>query len=267
MDPARSDTLVRRRKCIRKAFAGLMLATTLVLVACDERPTGGSSTQPGPLSSGNESIDGGPVAWWTFDEGDGTTAIDSSGKGNTASILNGGWADGRTGHALQMDGGNNSIVTVPLSDSLRSTADSITVMAWAYRTAEHNVDLVGHGYPYLFLGFHGPRFKWQIATTQGKTAACYADPEYRAALNQWFHLTGTYDGRTVRLYVDGVQICKKWLWRRSPIVMPETPFTLSGYLDNANEIVDEITGKIDDVRIYNRALSAGEIRDIYDLSK
>jgi hypothetical protein len=201
------------------------------------------------------------VGWWKFDEGQGTSVADASGNGNTATIQNGGWGSGKIAGALHMDGGNDSIVVIPLSDSLRSTANQITVMGWAYRTAEHNVDILGHGYPAVFLGFHGPRFKWQIADARGKLGSCYADPAYRALLETWLHVAGTYDGSTVRLYANGLEICN------TPFVgainMPETAFTMSGYIDRKGNIVDEISGRLDDVRIYNRALSAREILEIY----
>ena len=236
----------------------IILMPLLLLAAC-----GRSTDSPGAAATGGQTSNSGLVGRWTFDEAGGNAAQDSSGNGNTATIRNGAWGSGKAGNALQMDGGNHGIVTIPLSDSLRSTADSVTVMGWAYRTAEHNVDLVGHAYPFLFLGFHGPQFKWQIANARGKKLSCYADPKYLAELNRWFHLAGTYDGRTVRLYVDGIEICSKWSWMSSPIVMPDAPFTISGYLNDTGEIVDEITGKIDDVRIYNRVLNVDEIRHIY----
>jgi len=227
-----------------------LIILTLLLAAC-----GGT---------GEDKADGPPVAWWTFDEGEGKTAADASGNLNTAYIRNARWGSGRISGALQMDGGNDGIVTIPLSDSLRSTAQAVTVMGWAYRTAEHNVNLVGHGYPQLFLGFHGPRFKWQLQNSSKEEARCYADPKYRAELDQWFHLAGTYNGRTALLYVNGEQICSDWLWRGGDLVMTEMPFTISGYLDEDGNIIDEITGRVDDVRIYNRALGAGEINAIYE---
>ncbi len=197
------------------------------------------------------------VAWWTFDEGHGPTAADSSGVGNTATIRNGGWDSGRRGGALQMNGGNDSIVTVPLSESLDATHNRITIMSWTYRTAEHNVAVVAHEYPTLFFGFHGPQFKWQITGKGGKGATCYADPRHRAVLNKWIHMAATYDGWTARLYVDGVEICRDRFW--GSIAMPDSPFTISGYLDESGQIVDEITGKLDDVKIYRRVLGESEI--------
>lgn len=216
----------------------------------------------------------GLVAWWRFDEGSGVSAADASGHENTATILNGGWSEGHTDNALtdraltenalSMDGGNDAIVLVPMSDSLRTTAREITVMAWTYRTAGHNVDVLGHGYPALFFGFHGPRFKWQFVLANGRRMECYADPKYEAGLDRWIHLAATYNGWIARLYADGEQVCSKWTWGN--ITMPDVPFTLSGYLDDSGRIVDEITGRLDDVRIYDRALSQAEIRSIAGLS-
>jgi len=235
-------------------IARIIILLPLVLMASCTRA---------PDTSTDQINDNGLIGWWKFDEGNGTMALDASGNGNNGTIRNGTWSIGRVGNALQMAGNNQGIVTIPLSDSLRSTADSVTVMGWAYRTAEHNVDLVGHAYPFMFLGFHGPRFKWQIANTDGKKFSCYADPKYLAALDRWFHLAGTYDGRALRLYVDGVEICSKWRWLSRPMAMPDAPFTISGYLNDSGEIVDEITGKIDEVRICNRVLNDEEIQNIY----
>lgn len=203
------------------------------------------------------------VAHWPFDEGSGDRAADASGYGNDATIRGGGWGEGRQGGALQMPGGNTGIVTVPLSDSLRSTADGITVMAWTYRTAQHNVAVVSHGYPALFFGFHGPRFKWQFTRANGGGMGCYADPKHVADSDRWLHIAATYNRWVARLYADGVEVCSRWTW--GALAMPEVPFTLSGYLDDSGEIVDEITGRLDDARIYARALSATEIRQVAGL--
>jgi hypothetical protein len=204
--------------------------------------------------------DRGLVAWWKLDETQGLTAADSSGHGNSATVQNGEWSAGADGGALLLDGSNDSVVTVPVSDTLRSTASGITVAARAFRTKEHNVALVAHGYPTLFFGFHGSQFKWQISLDNGRNGTCYADRKYRAELNRWHHVAATYNGWVARLYVDGEEICKDWTW--GSIKMPETPFTIGSYLDDDGKIVDEMSGLIDDVRIYNRALSASEIREL-----
>jgi hypothetical protein len=198
------------------------------------------------------------VGWWKFDDAHGLSAADSSGHGNSATVVNGEWSTGANGGALLLDGSGDSVVTVPLSDTLRATASGITIAALAFRTEEHNVALVAHGYPTLFFGFHGSQFKWQISLQNGRSGTCYADRKYRAELDRWYHVAATYNGWVARLYVDGEEICKDWTW--GSIKMPETPFTIGSYLDGDGKIIDEMSGLIDDVRIYNRALSASEIR-------
>jgi hypothetical protein len=200
------------------------------------------------------------VGEWRFDEGAGNAAADSSGHDNTARLSRAAWGPGRSGSALALDGGNDDSVRVPLSASLRRTRDAITVAAWTYRDATHNVAVVSHGYPALFFGFHGEQFKWQFEREGGRQTACYADPKHIAAPGRWIHVAATYDGWSARLYANGEEICRDWT--SGALTMPEVPFTIGGYLEDSGRIVDEITGRIDDVRIYARALSAAEIRKL-----
>ncbi|MBK6864878.1 MAG: LamG domain-containing protein, partial [Ideonella sp.] len=184
-------------------------------------------------------------------------AQDATPNSNTATLTRSRWSAGRAGGALALDGGNDDIVSVPVSASLLRTREAITIAAWTWRDATHNVAIVSHGYPALFFGFHGPLFKWQIEYLGGLHASCYANRKHVAALGRWIHVAATYDGWTARLYADGKQICRTWAV--GPLTMPAVPFTIGGYLDDAGRIVDEMAGLIDDVRIYARALTADEI--------
>jgi len=232
---------------VRAAFAAVFAMLLAASSGCSP-----SSNQSAPAAD--------LVGSWSFGEGAGEKAYDTSPYGNTATLNRVGWGTGRVGTALAFDGGNDSIVSVPLAASLRRTAEAITVAAWTYRDAEHNVAVVSHGYPALFFGFHGPRFKWQVTLQSGRQRACYAEEKYVAGLGRWIHIAASYDGWAVRLYADGREICRKWAW--GPLAMPETPFTIGGYLDGSGRIVDEMSGRIDEVRIYSRALSAAEIRQL-----
>ncbi len=198
------------------------------------------------------------VGWWKFDETAGDRAADSSGNGNTGTVRNGQWGEGVAQGALLLDGSGDSVVIVPMSETLSATADQITVAARAIRSATHNVALIAHGYPTLFFGFHGSRFKFEIRLDSGRSGVCYADPKYRAEPNRWYHVAATYNGWVARLYVDGKEICNDWTY--GAINMPDVPFTIGAYLDDEQNVVDEISGRVDDVRIYARALSASEIR-------
>ena len=211
----------------------------------------------------------GLVGWWNMDETAGTTVHDASGNDNTGVIEgNFAWSSGRIAGAIELDGRQDSIIRIPNSPTLRRTANQITVMAWTYRTRNRNVAVVSHNYPDLFFGFHGSQFKWQIRNASDQYAECYSG---NATLNQWFHIAATYDGAMARLFVDGAEICHADLTGAIP--MRDGPFMISGYLntpgspdfdkDARSGIVDEMPGKIDEVRIYDRALSASEINAVY----
>ena len=235
----------------------------------------------------------GLVGWWKFDEGVGSTVTDASGNGNVAEFHdangvqeNGGWtAEGRIDGALQLDCGSTDasahckdIVVIPMSDSLRAIKHEITVMAWTYRTARRNVAVLAHNYPKgLFFGYHeytdGDKagtavFKWGIDAVDGsEIAECWQATQElgQAPVNRWYHLTGVFDGQHAKLYVNGTRICTATAPEPVDVPISEHPITISGFLDSGDgpSLKDEIIGKIDDVRVYNRALSDAEILEIY----
>ena len=74
-----------------------------------------------------------PVGHWTFDDGSGTHAADSSGKGHTAILVNdASWVPGKIGGAVSANAAAQQYVSIPAID-LRST-QAVTVSLWANRT-------------------------------------------------------------------------------------------------------------------------------------
>jgi hypothetical protein len=98
----------------------------------------------------------GPVGWWKFDESSGTTAADSSGSGNTGSLINGPvWTSGQIGNALSFDG-SNDVVNAGSSASL-DDLPALTLSAWinpatATYGPQGTVATKGHGSIQLLSG-------------------------------------------------------------------------------------------------------------------
>ena len=199
----------------------------------------------------------GLVAAYNFDEGTGSTTLtDRSGTGNTGTLINGPtWiTTGKYGGALQFDGTNDRI-NIPDANSLDLTS-GMTIEAWVYPTAgtaqktilEKQVSgSVSYGM------VHNPSRvpEGGVATSAGVQVVSGNSP---LALSTWTHVAITYDSTTVRLYVNGIQVATRAT--SGPIVPTTGPLSIGG---NTIRPAEWFTGRIDDVRVYNRALSAAEI--------
>ncbi len=171
-------------------------------------------------------------------------------------------ASADTTNVLDMSGRPEEMIRIPASEALLSTSSNITVSVWAYRRTEQNTALVALDYPTLFLGFHRWQFKWQIQLDNKRRGVCYADKTHRAELEHWYHIAASFDGWLTRLYVDGEEICRDWTFLGT-IPVSSAPFTIGGYLDENNQVIDAMDGVLDDVRIYDRALSTQAIRTLW----
>jgi hypothetical protein len=192
-----------------------------------------------------------PVAAYSFDEGAGTTVGDATGKGHTGTIREAVWtAAGRNGKALTFDGVNDW-VSVDDATDLRLT-NAMTIEAWVnptkvdgWRTAiikERSGDLA---YSLYTSGQNRP----SIHLVNGSATAGSA-----LALNAWTHLAATYDATTIRLYVNGVQVATQA--RANALSGSAGALRIGG-----NSVWGEwFAGKVDDVRVYDKALTAAQIQ-------
>ncbi|WP_283136775.1 LamG-like jellyroll fold domain-containing protein [Rhizohabitans arisaemae] len=197
----------------------------------------------------------GLVAAYGFDEGAGSTAVDSSGGDLHGSVANAGWvAAGRHGKALSFNGTNSS-VTVPDSPRLRPSG-GLTVEAWVnpastagWRTAVLK-ERTG-GLSYALYASNGSRPEGDLNLGGADVAVRGSAPP---PTGTWTHLALTYDGAAIRLYVDGVQAGSTP--RTGPI-----NFAAAGPLRIGGNAVwgEYFSGLIDEVRVYDRALTAAEI--------
>ena len=200
----------------------------------------------------------GLVAAYSFDAGAGTSAVDSSGNGNTGTLANATWASGgKYGSALSFNG-TNAWVTVNSSTSLALT-NGMTVEAWV------NPTTLGNAYrTVVFREQPGSEVYSLYANQSGNPQAPLgevyvngfkdASASTGLATGSWAHLAETYDGSSVRLYVNGTLVSTTAA--PGSLASSTAPLRIGG-----NNIWGEyFGGLIDEVRVYNRALSAAEIQ-------
>ena len=219
-------------------------------------PTNGLTDVTSQMVATNTST--GLVGYWTFDEGTGSVSSDQSGNYNTAQINGATWTTGKFGYGLSFDGSNDSVATNLEIDQSSSTSGA-TFTAWVKPTgvpSSNNMlrsqivstDDVGYDWSLLMEDDD-----WTIFT-----GGDYED-DIQATLNTWTHVAATFDPNTelATLYVNGVNVDSAGLSYDAsdyPIVIGDNP---------SGQFTEYFQGIIDEVRVYNRALSSSEIASVY----
>ena len=215
----------------------------------------------------------GLVGYWTFNDGSGTTAADSSGNGYTATLVNGvSWVTGEIGDAVSANGVNQYVSFPPID---LSGTQAVTVAMWVYRTYStvggHTLFENSTDYDASTTGFglfpDDPGCNGILAALQGDVGYdknCYTQPSSGA----WHHLAVVYDksrpaNSEVALYLDGDL--------QTPTQTLATATNTNTFGDNPSYLFSRAgtqqfaAGIVDDLQLYNRALSASEIQQIYSL--
>jgi hypothetical protein len=205
------------------------------------------------------------IGLWTFDEGAGTTAFDLSGKGHDGTLMNGPtWTTGYFGGALNLNASGAAGTGTQYVDC-GSHADfnltsQVTLSAWVYpsRAADttHECYITKGDTSYalketntngnveFFIYNSGT---WTSAQVTGRTASNN---------NTWYHLAGTYDGANIKIYLNGVLTATTAY--TGPIGTNAANVNIGRDADGGGRRY--YRGRIDDVRIYNRALTAEEVQ-------
>jgi hypothetical protein len=201
------------------------------------------------------------VAAYAFDEGSGTTVADASGNAQNGTITGATWtSSGKYGYALSFNGSNSRVSIA--DSSLLDLTIGMTLEAWVYPSAAPNnwksiIIKEAPGF-YVYALYISPlRHPAGIIVINGQEQGF--EGSATLALNAWTHLAVTYDGTVIRLYVNGTQAGSQ--------SVSGSITTSTGYLRIGGNSVwggEYFNGRIDDVRIYNRSLTAAEIQS--DLS-
>jgi chitodextrinase len=198
----------------------------------------------------------GLVAAYSFNEGAGTAVADASGGGNAGIAANTAWTTaGKYGGALTFNG-SSSWVTVNDSPSL-DLRTAMTIEAWVrpttlgstYRTVvikQQSSNLIYD----LYANNHSGRPTGNVFTASDNETQGTA----QLPVNTWTFLADTWDGTTLRLYVNGTQVSTLSVSGAMPA--STAPLRIGG-----NSLWNEwFAGQIDEVRVYSRALAASELQ-------
>jgi len=208
------------------------------------------------------------VGEWHFDEGSGVTAEDTSGNNNDGILTNmdpaTDWVNGKLGKALSFDGAD-SYVDCGNNANLDIT-DKISILLWL------KPNVVGEGGPNagpVCKAEVGVDWSWQLrynAPGGGNYMGFQfnGDPEgstwvsvkQNLSPGEWYHIAGTFDGTTLKCYLNGID---KDTTQISAIKSGNS--TLFIGQDGWGNIFN---GVVDEVKIYNKALSSAEIQADYE---
>jgi hypothetical protein len=210
-----------------------------------------------------------PIAYWRFEEGAGTTFSDSSGNGHTGTLSGGATFStlvpvnpipqtGATNSFSLLLNGRNGFGMVSDSPSLHP-ANAITLEAWFRLTSNSSTALLfgrqfnaGTANSYQ-LGLRPDLF---FGLTNSSGVSQTIDTSFFPSLFQWYFVAGTWDGSTMRLFVDGAEIGS--LPFTGPIGYFRTNPVLIGADDDGAGVFGFFPGNLDEIRISDTALSPSQ---------
>lgn len=194
-------------------------------------------------------LERGMVAWWKFDEHTGTVAKDSTGNGHDGILHHLSFETdscaGKFGRALNFSG-EDTFVAVPFHDF---NLNEMTLQAWI-KPADHqsgDAQIISQGGGFglavpanLFMKY----YFWDRDAVMA----------YRFEPDHWYHLVATYDGRERVFYVNGVRI---GTFASGPLRACREELHIGALFNHRGAF---FRGAIDDLRVYDRALSGDEVR-------
>jgi hypothetical protein len=198
-----------------------------------------------------------PIAELPFNETSGTTANDVSGNGWNGTLTGGAaWATGNSGNAVDLDG-TNGYVALPAGAV--SSAEAITFATWV------NLDTVSTWSRIFDFGSGTSKYMF-LTPKNGATGTIRFEIRNGNAFSQidgaaalptggWHHVAVTLDGSTGTLYVDGQKVGSNSVGIRPS----HLGVTTQNWIGRSQFPDPYLDGRVDDFRIYNRALSAAEV--------
>jgi hypothetical protein len=219
-----------------------------------------AETLIGTLPSAYVALAGATI--WKLDDGQGTIAFDSSGLGNHGVINGPTWVNGIVGKALQFDG-SNDLVSIGSSDSLK--VSTVSVAGWLKIkgiTGDHQIiltcDTLSNTKYTLEMKPDGRTPQFAVHNPSG--TPIYAISSTLLSFDEWTFVVGTFDGSTVKIYINGVLTGSSPL--SSTINIQDETIQLGEHKVPSDR--NWLYGTIDSVMVFNRALTATEVTALFN---
>ena len=186
-------------------------------------------------------------AQWRFDEGSGAVASDSSGHGHDASLKDIQWVKQGGGFAIEL--GDGAYIDGPSNEALGITGP-VTVEAWIMPTGkpERDASLFGASMSSYLLTYYNNDLCWYIGH-RGVSNWIGAKPKK----GRWNHIAAMFDGERLALWINGEEAAGR------PSQVNEYRLEGKFQMGINRSDVPSYEGLVDNVRVYNRALSKDEI--------
>ena len=200
----------------------------------------------------NEPIIPDAISHWKFDEGSGTTAYDSAGS-NHGTVYGAVWTSGQIAGALSFNGVDDYVATANNIFTNAQLASGATLSAW-FKTDSTAYGYIADNEGYLSLGInHSTHPNKLLGTVDGGEHKYYSSSDVND--NLWHHAAIVWNGAgTAILYLDGFEESSGPSGSPKPDLQ-NRPFVIGVH----SSISAYFDGIIDDVRVYDKALSAVEV--------
>ena len=217
--------------------------------------SGGSGDCPAPET--------GLLAYYRFDETAGSVAKDCSGNGRDGTIVSPAWTSGKHGGALVLDGAATCMTIAGSQQVAASGPFTVTVFASVTAFAVGSIagyifaktNKVPDARSWRFGSDTTSNYSLRIGAASGATQIATPDGQ---ASNTWVHVTAVFDpGKRMELWVDGARLSNATTPPVDLVDDPTAPLRV-GCLVTSNYF----KGKLDELRLYGRALQATEIQQL-----
>ena len=195
----------------------------------------------------------GLIGYWPMDEGSGDTVGDASGNGKDGTAQDTNWVTGMYGSALEFDG-SISIVDIPYSADITPT-EGATIAAWVFPTDTTRSCVVGQFEAYGLALNDGLQLKSVI------WGGDWIEADITIPTEEWSHLAMTWNVTSGdrMMVLNGELVAEKA--NSVPVPQVQNNFGIGKWSAN-HGWEDMFMGIIDDVKLYNRALTVAEVSDV-----